>query len=72
MDKLKPCPFCGGEAHLLDDYSSEKDETMYCIWHDCDGYEGRSAGYGYPLHPFFETPWYPNAQMAIAAWNRRV
>ena len=69
--ELLPCPFCGGEAHLVDDYSSERDETRWNVWHDCDGFEGESNGYGYSLHPWFETPWYKDKQTAIAAWNRR-
>lgn len=70
-DKLLPCPFCGGEAHLVSDYSSERDETRWNVWHDCDGFEGESTGYGYSLHPWFETPWYKDERTAIAAWNRR-
>ena len=70
-DELKPCPFCGGKAHLVSDYSSERDETRWNVWHECDGFEGESNGYGYSLHPWFETPWYKDDQTAIAAWNRR-
>ena len=69
--KLLPCPFCGGEAHLESDYSSERGETRWNVWHDCDGFEGESAGYGYSLHPWFETPWYKDKQAAVSAWNRR-
>ena len=71
MDELKQCPFCGGEAYLYDDYSSELDETRYNVWHECEGFKGRSNGYGYALHPWFETPWYTDRQTAIDAWNRR-
>lgn len=69
--ELKPCPFCGGKAHLCSDYSSERGETRYNVWHECDGYEGTSNGYGYSLHPWFETPGYVDEETAIAAWNRR-
>lgn len=71
MAELKVCPFCGGEAHLHDDYSSERDETRYFVWHDCKGFEGDCDGYGYSLHPWFETPWYHDKETALAAWNRR-
>ena len=70
-DELKPCPFCGGAAHLVSDYSSERDETRYNVWHECSGFKGKSNGYGYSLHPWFETPWYADRQTAIDAWNRR-
>lgn len=68
---LLPCPFCGGKAHLASDYSSERDEMLWNVWHDCDGFEGEPTGYGYSLHPWFETPWYKDERTAIAAWNRR-
>lgn len=71
MNELKPCPLCGGVAHLHDDYSSERDETRYCVWHECEGFEGDSGGYGHSLHPWFETPWYRDMETALAAWNRR-
>ena len=67
----KPCPFCGGEAHLAADYSSEQDKTMWNVWHECNGFEGESSGYGYSPHPWFETPWYENKHKAVEAWNRR-
>lgn len=69
--ELKPCPFCGGEAHIVSDYSSESDKTRWNLWHECEGHEGRSAGYGHTLRPWFETPWYDTETEAAAAWNRR-
>lgn len=69
--ELLPCPFCGGEAHLVDNYSIERDETRWNVRHNCDGFEGESNGYGYSLHPWFETPWYKDKQTAVSAWNRR-
>lgn len=69
--ELLPCPFCGGEAHIVSDYSSERDETRWNLWHECSGHEGESAGYGHAYHPWFETPWYKTEAEAIAAWNKR-
>ena len=69
--ELKKCPFCGGEAHLVSDYSSEHEEMRWNVWHECGGFEGESTGYGCSLHPWFDTPWYKDEQTAIAAWNRR-
>jgi Lar family restriction alleviation protein len=56
MTKLKPCPFCGGEAII------EQDEYWYLEWavsccnEDCVCYIGRS---------------YRTKEETIAAWNRR-
>lgn len=71
-DELKPCPFCGGKANLVSDYSSEQDETRWNVWHECEGCEGESAGYGSSYHPWFDTPWYKTKAEALHAWNRRV
>ena len=68
--ELLPCPFCGGEAHVVSDYSSEHDETRWGLWHECCEHE-ESAGYGNALFPWFETPWYKTKAEAIAAWNTR-
>ena len=68
---LLPCPFCGGEAHVVSDYSSEHDETRWSLWHECCEHDGESAGYGHALFPWFETPWYATDAEAIAAWNTR-
>ena len=57
MTKLKPCPFCGGEAEIIAiDY--DDDELWYrpeCSKCNCGWLEN------------FETP-----REAITAWNRRV
>ena len=71
MADLKSCPFCGGEAILYSDYSSELDETRWSLFHECDGHKGESAGYGSGYHPWFETPWYKTEAEAVEAWNTR-
>ena len=30
MDKLKPCPFCGGDVHFDRPYSYSRDVVAYC------------------------------------------
>ena len=55
MDKLKPCPFCGGEAHTFHNY----------LWHvKCDG----TGGNYYCVMGFGA---FVTEAEAIAAWNRR-
>jgi len=55
MDKLKPCPFCGGEAEVLLDESSDYREHwewyVSCI-NDCPMY-------------------FKSEEEAIKAWNTR-
>lgn len=65
-NKLKPCPFCGGEAHYLEDstiFKLKEDGTaeklnrlMYFVW--CTKCTALVSGN-------------TNAE-AIEAWNRRV
>jgi hypothetical protein len=71
MTELKPCPFCGGKAHIESDYSSEPDMTRYSIWHEFSGHQGMREGYGGALKPFYETPWYDTEEEAVEAWNTR-
>ena len=56
MEKLKPCPFCGGKPHL------ESDGTYYRFYHTCKGTDKQidifSSGY-------------ISKEKAIKAWNRR-
>ncbi len=55
--KLKPCPFCGGEAEI------HKEQAWRTAWLvECHNL-------GCVVHP--ETPWYPTEKAAIAAWNKR-
>ena len=56
-DRLKPCPFCGGEAMAL-----QNDEGYY--------YAGcKNAGCrGYVFYTFMH---HPSEERAITAWNKR-
>lgn len=62
-NKLKPCPFCGGEAELIDIFSedSNKENVFFVqcknIWKGCK------------VLAF--THDYLTAEEAIEAWNRR-
>ena len=58
-NKLKPCPFCGGEAELLDENGKEDMFFVQCknIWKGCK------------VLAF--THDYLTEQEAIEAWNRR-
>lgn len=58
MTELKPCPFCGGRAFML----NEKEEAgtlhrVYCGNEDC--------------HVEPKTHWYWKKEQAIETWNRR-
>jgi hypothetical protein len=71
MSELKFCPFCGGKARIVSDYSSEHDKTRWSLWHECCEHEGSGLGYGHALFPWFETPWYDTEEEAVNAWNAR-
>ena len=72
MRELKPCPFCGGEANLTSDYSSDHDHTFWQVWHDCSTNPGpiRHA-YGHALGMEISTPWCASEDAAVELWNRR-
>ena len=71
-EKLRPCPFCGGEANLTSDYSSEHDHTFYQVWHDCQTNPGTIRhSYGHALSLQVSTPWCANEEDAVRLWNRR-
>lgn len=55
MDKLKPCPFCGGEADWWQTLSGTY--QAYCYNDNCE------------IHP--HTCCYVTLEEAIAAWNTR-
>ena len=56
MDKLRPCPFCGGYAHLDKAYSYYRDIVIYC--EGCDTV--------FTLDACDAT-----AEDVVNAWNRR-
>lgn len=55
MDKLKKCPFCGGEAKLYD--SVEFGSFIYCTNSDCD------------IHPMTGND--TETEEVIKIWNTR-
>lgn len=62
MSELKPCPFCGGKAHLdreeiFCDCGAKMSFPLY-VW-------GAAACDGFPTYE-------QSKEMAIKAWNRRV
>lgn len=67
-EKLKPCPFCGGEASMHHDWSSESGDwyVVDCLNDGCMRDE-RSAWSGQSV----STGWRKTEAGAVAAWNRR-
>ena len=59
MDKLKPCPFCGGKARII-------------AFDPFDGYQGRCTVYKVGCTKCFASINDPDEDKAIEAWNRRV
>lgn len=71
-EELKPCPFCGGEANLMSDYSSDHDHTFWQVWHDCPTNPGPIRHtYGHALGMEISTPWCASEDAAVDLWNRR-
>lgn len=58
MQKLKPCPFCGGEA-IMQQHRVQGDDRFTEFWIFCDDCLGQTR-------PYF------SAKRAIEAWNRRM
>ena len=58
MEDLKPCPFCGGEANVIDHYNDDGSVSVGCDNDTCLGFSGLG--------------WlYKTEAEAIAAWNTR-
>ena len=69
MDKLKPCPFCGGEAEFVILPHVNSDTTQ---WHKvmCKDVFGCGAELGYALSGY--SPDYEEQVKALKnRWNRR-
>ena len=65
-DELKPCPFCGGKARVMERPQAGKDTGFFCaISCFCDGYSARAH-----QHAIGETEDVARAE-ATAAWNTR-
>jgi len=56
MTELKPCPFCGGTAHVDRHYSYFRDFVIYC--------EGCDTVFGLD-------DWRTTEAETVDAWNRR-
>ena len=57
MEKLKPCPFCGGKAEMLiNEYEDSRKEYLVACT-ECDGMVER---------------WRKTEEEAVEQWNRRV
>ena len=57
MEKLKPCPFCGGKAEMLiNEYRDSRKEYLAACT-ECDGMVER---------------WRETEKEAVEQWNRRV
>lgn len=61
MDKLKPCPFCGGEAQLIKNEYGDNTGYAFVICQDC----------GNRAKKFSKSLDFCAVEEAIEAWNRR-
>lgn len=61
MEKLKKCPFCGGEANVIKTLCLNNGYKGYFVLHECD-----------MTINTIETSSFPTEEQAIKAWNRRV
>ena len=64
MEKLKPCPFCGGKATVMSwEFTDEMGYNVVC-----------NSNEKCPYFPMFDPPDYPmfdTKKDAIKAWNTR-
>ena len=65
--ELRSCPFCGGEAKVIQ-IPNAPDDIRSGMWSvGCDGANGSICpGYLYKLTPFYTT-----RELAVEMWNRR-
>lgn len=69
FDRLKPCPFCGGEARLIE-AEIGMFEDGYAVY--CDGTCDVKMGVGGRLGEAYKwTPTFRTEAEAIEAWNTR-
>ena len=77
--KLKPCPFCGSEAHL-EDVRIQSDDTMWFVIH-CSGCAAMMDFMNDDIlknkdcagNSIFDIEDFDNAvEEAIASWNERI
>lgn len=61
MEKLKRCPFCGGEASVIKTLCLNNGYKGYFVLHECD-----------MAINTIETSSFSTEKQAIEAWNRRV
>lgn len=64
MEELKPCPFCGGKAKLLEGDWSSNDHGIYC--QGCSLTVDPSE-----MLPEDETEGLTSKEIATKVWNRR-
>lgn len=67
MDKLKPCPFCGGRVAIAENtaprlYRPVKNHPYYICCYSCDLLFGYDVDYGGE---------FDSKEEAAEAWNRR-
>lgn len=58
MNELKPCPFCGGVANVIDHHNDDGSVSVGCNNDSCLGFSGLGWLYGTEAE-------------AIEAWNTR-